>query len=363
MWNTMTAHSHKRFVLLFLTALFILSLLQGCGNSEKKVSKSGFYFDTIITITLYGTTDETYLDSCFSLAKEYEQKFSNTIETSEISKINHAGDEYITVSDDTIELLSAGLEYGRISDGKFDITIGKVSDLWNFSEIAKNLETKDNETDASVLPDQRQITEELSHVNYQNVIIDGNKVKRKDPSSKIDLGGIAKGYIADKMREYLNKEGITTGIINLGGNILTLGPKKNDQTYTIGIQKPFADSGTPLGELQVKDASVVSSGIYERYYRVNGEIYHHILDTETGYPVENHLDQVTIISKKSMDGDAMSTTCFALGLEDGMKLVESMDGIEAIFVSDDGTIHCTSGIGKEKEIQFQEESKGNDPPI
>ena len=129
MWNTKTMHLHKRFVPLFLPVLLLLSLLQGCGTGETKVSKSGFYFDTIITITLYGTTDESYLDSCFSLAKKYEQKFSSTIETSEISKINHAGNTYTTVSDETIELLSAGLEYGRISDGKFDITIGKVSEI------------------------------------------------------------------------------------------------------------------------------------------------------------------------------------------------------------------------------------------
>jgi thiamine biosynthesis lipoprotein len=334
----------------------LLSQFQSCGTEEvQKVSKSGFYFDTIITVTLYGTDDESYIDSCFSLAGEYENKFSNTIETSEISLINQAGGEYVTVSDETVDLLSAGIAYGETSCGLFDITIGDLSDLWNFSEIAENLESEDNEADASVLPSDTAVRDALSHVDYQKIEIHGNQVRLADPESKIDVGGIAKGYIADQMRTFLNKEGITSGVISLGGNVLTLGPKSEDTNYTIGIQEPFAETGTTLGTIQVKDASVVSSGIYERYYRVDGKLYHHILDTSTGYPITNNLEQVTIISEKSMDGDALSTTCFALGLEDGLELIESTEGVEAIFVTDDGEIHCSSGIGENSEIQFSTE--------
>jgi thiamine biosynthesis lipoprotein len=296
---------------------------------------------------LYGTDDESYINDCFSLAGEYEDKFSNTVEDSEISIINDAGGEYVEVSDDTVELLNYGIEYGDISGGLFDLTIGGVSDLWDFSEIAENLESEDNEADASVIPEASEISAELSHVNYKNIDISGNRVRLLDPESRIDAGGIAKGYIADKMRDFLNEKGITTGVISLGGNVLTLGEKTGDEVYTIGIQKPFAETGTALATIKVKDASVVSSGIYERYYRVDGKLYHHILDTSTGYPVENDLWQVTIISKKSMDGDALSTTCFALGLSDGMELIENTDGIEAIFVTDDGELHLSSGIGTE----------------
>jgi thiamine biosynthesis lipoprotein len=331
-------------------------LLQGCGQSEvQKVSKTGFYFDTVITITLYGTADESPIDSCFSLAGEYENKFSNTIETSEISQINQAGGDFVTVSDETIELLQAGIEYGEISNGLFDITIGGLSDLWNFSEIAENLESEDNETDASVLPSDEAVAEALSHVDYQEIEIQGNQVRLSDPESKIDVGGIAKGYIADQMRTLLNEEGVTSGVISLGGNVLTIGPKAGNEDYKIGIQKPFALTGETLGLVQLKDASVVSSGIYERYYRVDGTIYHHILDTATGYPIRNNLEQVTIISDKSMDGDALSTTCFALGLEDGMQLIENTEGIEAVFVTDDGEVYTSSGIGEDTQIQFTAE--------
>lgn len=348
---------HNAFPLLSaLNIILLISfgflLLAGCGTGEKKVSRNGFYFDTIITITLYGTDDGSYIDDCFQLASAYEKKLSNTIEDSEISKINDAGGSFVTVSDDTARLLQSAIEYGKISDGTFDITIGGLSSLWNFSEIAKNLKDDNNEADASVLPGKHQVQEELSHVDYRKIEIKGNQVRLKDPKAKLDVGGIAKGFIADEMREYLNRHGITQGVISLGGNVLTLGPKK-DESYTIGIQKPFADTGTPLASLSVRDASVVSSGIYERYYRVDGKLYHHILDTATGYPVENDLQQVTIISKSSMDGDALSTACFALGLDQGMELVEQTDGVEAVFVTDDGEIHESSGIGEHQDISLK----------
>lgn len=326
--------------------LFVM-LCSGCAGSPKKVSKSGFYFDTIITVTLYGTEDGTYIDHCFALASEYEHKLSNTLPDSEITNINENAGQFVSVSSDTLELIQAGMHYGELSGGKFDITIGKLSGLWNISEIAKNSQDDDNKAAPSVLPNAGDVEEALSHVDYQNIIIEQNQVMLADPGAAIDLGGIAKGYIADRMREYLRGKGITAGIINLGGNVLTLGEKADHATYSIGIQKPFADSGELLGVIKVKDASVVSSGVYERYFRVDRKLYHHILDTDTGYPAENDLTQVTIISPYSIDGDALSTTCFVLGLADGMALAESLDGIEAIFVTEDGSLHFTSGFGGE----------------
>ena len=344
---------HKRWQAAFLVLLLTLCLfMSSCKTAEKKVSKNGFYFDTIITITLYGTEDSSYIDDCFQLADNYEHTFSNTIKDSDISKINAADGSFVTVSEETIALLQDAMEYCNISNGKFDVTIGELSDLWNFSEIAKNLQSVDNEADPSVLPDGKSIQEALSHVDYENIEIRDSRVRLKDPKAKLDVGGIAKGFIADKIKEYLNQQGITRGVISLGGNVLTLGQKK-DGVYTIGIQKPFAETGTALAALSVKDASVVTSGIYERYYRINGKLYHHILDTATGYPVDNNLQQVTIISKSSMDGDALSTTCFALGLDKGMALIEHTNGVEAVFVTDDGKIHQSSGIGGDSGISLK----------
>ena len=344
----------KKMMSLFLCLLLLTASLLGCGTTQKKVSKTGFYFDTMITVTLYGTNDSSLLDACFLLADTYEKKLSNTIADSEISKINAAGGTYVTVSDDTLALIQDGIRYGDISHGAFDITIGPLSDLWNFSQIAEESKSEDNEVDASVVPSRQAIRNACSHVDYKTIAIKGNQVRLKAPDAKLDLGGIAKGFIADKMRSFLNEKGVTTGIISLGGNVLTLGEKADGSSYTIGIQKPFAETGTSLGILHVKDASVVSSGIYERYYRVGDKLYHHILDPASGYPVENDLYQVTIISTVSMDGDALSTTCFSLGLTDGMQLIEQMDGIEAIFVTSDGTISYSSGINNGSGLTFSE---------
>ena len=181
----------------------------------------------------------------------------------------------------------------------------------------------------------------VSHINYHSVKVDGNTVTLTDPEAKIDLGGIAKGYIADKLKEYLKNQGVEHALINLGGNMLALGGRPDGSDFRIGIQEPFAADGTVLTNLSISDKSVVSSGNYERYFEKDGIIYHHILDPDTGYPVQNNLYQVTIISDSSVQGDALSTTCYALGLEAGMELIQNTDGVEAVFVTDDLEVHKT----------------------
>lgn len=341
----------SKLLSIILSLTLCLGIFQGCG-AQKEVSKSNFFFDTIITIQLYGTNDESYIQECFQLAKKYENLFSATIETSDVSKINQNAGEFVTVDPETIDLIELGIVYGELSQGKFDITIGKLSKLWNFSEIAKNTDTENKEIDASYLPSPTQVQELLSHVDYTNIEIKENQVKLLDGNAQIDLGAIAKGYIADRMKEYLVSAGITSGFINLGGNVLTLGEKANGSGYNIGIQRPFSKTGDSIASVQVKDMSVVSSGVYERYYRIDGKLYHHILDTDTGYPYDNELYEVTIISKSSADGDALSTTCFALGLEEGMKLIESLPDTEAIFITSEEEIHVSSGIGEEISISY-----------
>lgn len=328
-----------------MIVLLIVSILTGCSDSgANTVSKSGFYFDTVITITLYDTENETYINDCFELAEKYENMFSNTIDTSDISKINaNAGQNAVTVSDETIEIIEKSIYYSKLSDGSLDITIGKLSDLWNFSEIAKNIDNDENETEASVIPPEDDIIQALDTVDYTGITISGNDVMLQNPNTKLDLGAIAKGYIADQMKEYLNSKNVKSGIINLGGNVLTIGKKNDNSDYTVGIQKPFDEQGSTIAKLKISDKSVVTSGIDQRFYKVDGKIYHHILDTKTGYPVENDLLSVTIISDSSCDGDALSTTCYSLGKEKGMELIENLDNVEAVFITDKYEIIKSSG--------------------
>ena len=302
---------------------FVTLFLCGCSIASKEpLSKTGFYFDTVITITLYDSKNEEILNTCFDYCKEFENLVSRTIQTSEISQINHANGQPVEVSDTTIQLLKKGLEFGGLTDGAFDITIAPLMEVWDVKNNPGNV------------PSESDIAEALSHVNYKNIVIEGNAVTLTDPEAAIDLGGIAKGYMADQLKEYLLSEGVTSAIINLGGNVLTIGEKPDGTSFNIGIQKPFDKQNATITSVQVKDSSVVTSGSYERYFKVDDVIYHHILNTETGYPCDNELLSVTILSEESIDGDALSTACFTLGLEEGRKLIESLEDIDAIFVTE-----------------------------
>lgn len=324
----------KKYTALVLSLILLCTglTLTGCGRKQE-LTKSGFYFNTVITITFYDSEDSSLMDGCFALADHYEKLFSNTVKGSDIYNINTHATEPVTVDPETITLLQKGLEYAKVSDGKFDITIGKLSSLWDFGN---------NE---GTIPDDADIKSALATVDYHAISIDGDTVTLTNPDAMIDLGGIAKGYIADQMKAYLNENGVTSGMINLGGNVLTIGSKSSGDAYTIGIQKPFAEDGTAIAAVKISDASVVSSGVYERCFYVDDTLYHHILDTDTGYPYDNGLLGVTIICKNSVDGDGLSTTCFSLGLTDGMKLIESLDDTEAIFITDDYKLHFSSGMG------------------
>lgn len=320
----------KKAASLFTTILLIVMLIS-CSSPQKseKLTVTGIYFDTVIQIDAWGTKAST-LEHCKTICEDYENLFSNKIETSEISKINASAGNPVKVSEETLELISRGIDYCELSGGKFDITIAPLSDLWNFTDNPKGN-----------LPEQSAIEEARSHVGYKTIQVDKDSctVTLNDPQAKIDLGGIAKGYIADRLKAYLKSEGVEHALINLGGNVLALGTAYDGTPFRIGIQKPFDEQNSTIDILEIEDRSVVSSGIYQRYFEKDGTIYHHILNPETGYPYSNNLLQATIISDRSMDGDALSTCCFALGLNDGSTLIESLDHVQAIFVTEDYQLH------------------------
>lgn len=317
---------HSASLKLIFCLLLCSAILSGCQTKEP-IQATGIYFDTVVTIQLYDTKDQTLLTECMKMCKDFESRFDRADPSSEISKINTAKGNPVTVSDDTADLLREGLAYCELSDGAFDITIAPLNDLWDFK----------NNTGS--LPSQESITAALSHVNYRNVILDGNTVTLKDPAAALDLGGIAKGYIADCLKEYLVSQNIRHAVINLGGNVLVIGNNIDNKPFHIGIAKPFDDKNVPITSVYVTDQAVTSSGNYQRYFEVDGKIYHHILNPKTGYPYENSLYGVTILSDTSTKGDGLSTACFALGLEKGMQLIQSLDNVDAIFITDDYELH------------------------
>lgn len=328
-------HFSKRIICMLLL-LFIIAAASGCRKNDTPVSKSGFYFDTSITVTLYetdkGTEKETLLEECFSLCRKYENMLSRTVEGSDIYRINHAGGAATEVSEETAALIEKALSYSRMTDGVFDCTIAPLSELWDFlgEHPAK--------------PDAHDISEALSHVGYENVTLDGTTVTLTDKDAALDLGGIAKGYIADRIRDFLQSSGVTSALIDLGGNILTLGCKPDGSDFQIGIRRPFSDAADSITVAGIHDSSLVTSGVYERYFEEDGIRYHHLLNPAEGYPFENGLYSVTILCGSSADADALSTSCFGLGLEKGLELVESLDGVEALFITEKYELYRSSGF-------------------
>ncbi len=305
----------------------------GSVQIGEPLQTQGFFFDTVITITLYDTEDSSLLEKCSDLMTYYENTLSRTKEGSDVWNINHSAGKPVEVSDDTLELLTTSLNYCDMSGGALDIALAPVIDLWDFH----------SENKPSV-PDAASIEEAIHHVDYSGIRIEGNSVTMTDPDGGIDLGSIAKGYISDKLRDLILENGCTSAMINLGGNVLTIGTKPDGNNWKVGIRRPFGESSSDLqAVVSVKDMSVITSGTYERYFEQDGILYHHILDPETGYPTRNGLNAVTILSPNGTDGDALSTSCFVLGLEKGLKLINSLEGIEAMFIDEQGDVHFSDG--------------------
>jgi thiamine biosynthesis lipoprotein len=249
-----------------------------------------------------------------------------------------AGIEPVKVRADLLDLLEKALHYAELSGGAFDPTIGPLVKLWGIG------------TENQRIPDYDEIADALDLVDWRDLIIDrgaGTAFLAREGMA-LDLGAIAKGYAADEAARIADEGGVKHAVIDLGGNISALGWRgwngKNFMPWRIGVQNPLKERGAYIGVLQVHDASIVTSGVYERYFESGGIRYHHILSTDNGYPVNNGLLSVTIVAKNSTEADALSTTVFALGFEKGKALIDSIVGAEAIFIFSDKRVHITGGL-------------------
>ena len=361
--------SHSRFFYLILCTVLVCPMLlfTGCENitdadtsitGNEPISISSIKLNTAVQITIYDSQDKALLDDCLALCDKYELIFSRTNEKSELYKLNHRKDtsdkdpnadgqttpypvsgtaDTWHISEDLASLLSQGLSITRESDGAFDIAIAPLTSLWDFT------------AEDPKVPDDAAIQKALPLCSSDGVTIDGQDITLPSDDIQFDVGAIAKGYIADRMKDLLVKKGVKSAIINLGGNVLCIGSKPDGTPFKVGIQKPFADRNETEAVMDITGKSVVSSGIYERCFKQGGKLYHHILNPQTGYPYDNGLISVTIISDQSVDGDALSTTCFALGLEDGLKFAEKK-GVQAVFITEDYKLHYTDGFQDEINV-------------
>ncbi len=331
----------KSFILIFVLTIIAIIPQTGCKN-EEPVSKTSYYLDTICSIDIYGFSKEeasSIIDQAFKLCSHYEDLLSKTVSGSDIYRINHSKGKAVKVDGDTVEVIKKAIYYGDLSGGKFDVTIGKVTDLWDFHSENPKVPSKD------------KVSSALSHVDYKKIKIEGNTVTLLDPEMEIDLGGIAKGYICDKVVQLLKDKQVQCGVVNLGGNIATIGLKNGNTPFKVGIERPYSDRKEIVGTIETENKTLVTSGIYERCFEVDGERYHHILDVNTGFPAKSQVESVTIIAEldHSVDCDGLSTLCLVLGAEEGKALIESIDGVEAVFIDKDDKIVTTENANfKEK---------------
>lgn len=336
--------TYRTLIKTMLILITCLSLLTSCSKTDADeqadvklpISENYFIFDTIVTVRVYDeNVKEQHFTELQALLEHINETMNRFEESSEVTSINQAaGQAAVKVSAETFYIIKTAKSYAEDSAGKFDPTIGPLVDLWAIGN------------GGSKVPDDAAIEQARQLVSYEKLVLDESQlsVQLKEAGMTLDLGAIAKGYAADVVAQYLQEQGFNSAIIDLGGNILAMGSKPDGSAWSIGIQSPEEQRGAYIGTLPVHNKTIVTSGIYERYFIDNEQLYHHVIDPFTGYPASNELASVTIVTDSSMHADAMSTAVFLLGVEEGMAYIESRQDAEAIFVTVDKKVYVSSGL-------------------
>lgn len=301
------------------SVIIVLTLICGLAyrnrNTVLKHESSEFLFDTVCSITAYSSAAQDKVAAAFDETARIHRLTDFFDENSDVSKINRAGaGEEVTVDIHTINIIELAQRIGTDSKGAFDITLAPVSELWDFK------------TDTPVPPDKASVADALELCGRDVLLTDKVKltVTKAYDQTRIDLGGIAKGYAADAAAELLEKEGVDSAIIDFGGNIVVVGknPKTSDGKWRIGLQTPFAQTGEYSKTVEITEGGAVTSGTYQRYFEYDGALYHHIINPETGYPAQQSYNSVTVCAPSAAAADALATAIFVLGEEEGKALAE-----------------------------------------
>lgn len=284
--------------------------------------------DTVMTITAYGENAESAVKLAQSEIENLNALLSIEDENSEIYRLNR--DKTLEVSESTQEIITRACEISRLTDGDFDITVSPLVREWGFyTQIEKKV------------PSQDAIKNALAKVDYGN--IQTGKTVTLGENTEIDLGGIAKGYASHSAMQVLKDNDVESAILSLGGNVRAVGTKPDGSLWNVAIADPD-DTSLQIGCVLAEDSAVVTSGGYQRYFENNGQMYHHIIDTKTGYPANNGMKSVTIISEDDTLADALSTALYVKGLDEAIEFYRENRNFEAVFVTDSGEIYVTSGL-------------------
>ena len=324
-----------RLSLLLAGVLAAGAVLTGCGG-EQKVSSQGsqvFAMDTVMLLTVYGDQAQQGLDQAEQTIQKLEKLWSATDENSEIWALNHSGGNWVELSEDTREILSRGLELCALTDGALDLTAYSAVQAWGFP------------TGAYRVPDETELEQLVGTIDYTQVELDDNQARLPEDMS-LDLGAVAKGRLGEVLSQDLKELGVTSALLELGGNIQTVGTKPDGSRWRVGIQDPNSQEGGYLAIVEVADQAVVTSGDYQRYFEQDGQTYCHIMDPATAAPADSGVDSVSIVGSDGTVCDALSTALFVMGEEKGAQFWKDHPELdfEAIFVSQDGTIAVTEGL-------------------
>ena len=304
-------------------------LFGGCTTAHPTPQTKHFTaLDTACTVSLYDGENEELLTACVSETARLERLWSRTVYDSDVARVNAAKET--TVSEETAALLTLAVLWNAKTDGAFDITVAPYKDLW----------TQADGGDAP--PSTAELEKAGERVGTDLLAVEGTRVSVPF-GTQLDLGGIAKGAVADALTRLLKDGGATSALIDLGGNITAVGRKPDGAAFVIGIEDP-RDPSRLIAKVALSDATLSTSGSYERYFEIDGKRYSHILDPQTGRPVENDLLSVTILSASATEADVLSTACFVMGYDRAKALVETLEGIEAVFVLQSGEVVMTDGV-------------------
>lgn len=298
-------------------------------DPNKKTTGIGFYFDTVVSLSLWGAP-EGLMDEIWAACARYEQLLSKTIDASDVSRINNAMGQTVTVDPETWEILRRAKEISAQTGGAFSITIAPVTALWSFTDTVTNM-----------VPTDEARLKMLPLVDDQQIALGENNTVTLPAGMEIDLGGIAKGYIADKVADII-REKAYAGIVSLGGNVYTVGKKPDGSAFSVGIKDPHNPAASKA-IIYTGDGTVVTSGTYERGFSFGGVRYHHILDPKTGWPSQSDLVSATFVMDSSMTADALATACIVIGSEKSLALAKELQ-LDAMFIDKDGQAFFTEGF-------------------
>lgn len=314
----------------FIILVLFPEVLPHGPESQNEATTELFAMDTYITMTVYGRNAETALTNAVDRLTELEQLWSVTDPDSDIYAVNHNDGQPVSVSEETAELISFALQMAEETDGALEPTIYPILTAWGFT------------TEENHVPSEAEILELLENVGYERVGLEGNTVQL-DNGMMLDPGAVGKGYAGDLVAQVLRENGITSALLDFGGNIQTIGTKPDGSLWRLGLRDPFSD-GT-LGVLEISNMAVVTSGNYERYFiGEDGKQYGHIIDPATGYPAESGLASVTIIAEEGGLCDALSTSLFVMGLDQAADYWRQHQNFDMILITEGGEVYLTEGI-------------------